>query len=94
MGNKPATSAPVNGVRKSSLRQKFEQMYARRFSKPEEESTIIPRKICAPGEEIDQWMESIKVMSRLKGGIPPDLRKKVLFLWRDSKRRTCRLQEA
>jgi hypothetical protein len=77
MGNRPVSPLPVDGTRKPSLRQKFEVLYARRFSKAEEESTIIPRRIPSPGEEIDQWMESIKVMTRLKGGIPRDLRKKV-----------------
>lgn len=77
MGNRPVSPLPVDGTRKSSLRQKFDLLYARRFSRVEEESTIIPRRIPSPGEEIDQWMESIKVMTRLKGGIPNDLRKKV-----------------
>ena len=63
--------------RKTSLRQKLEDMYARRLSSKSEEETIVHRKATHPGQEADQWIESIRVMTRMSGGVPPNLRKKV-----------------
>lgn len=75
---KPASVSTDNNnvtIKKTSSSDKFDALLARRSSRVSQsiDATILPPR----NGEVDQWIESIKVMSRRPGGVPDDLRRKV-----------------